>query len=49
MGTWAAVAGYYRVIIVIIIGKDVEWVVISRMALMDQWHLFDGIGCCDVV
>jgi hypothetical protein len=27
----------------------VEWVVIECMVLMDQWHLFDGIGFLDVV
>ena len=30
------VAGNYSVIIVVIIGKDVKWVVIVCMALMDQ-------------
>jgi hypothetical protein len=28
-GTWAAIAGDYSVIIAVIIGKDVEWVVIG--------------------
>jgi hypothetical protein len=27
----------------------VEWVVIVRMALMDQWHFSDGVGRHDVV
>jgi hypothetical protein len=49
MGTWAAVSGYYSVGILVIVGKDVEWVVIARMALMGQRLLSDGIGCHDVV
>jgi hypothetical protein len=49
LGTWAAIAGDYSVFIVIIVGKDVEWVIIACMALIDQWHLSDGIRCCDVV
>jgi hypothetical protein len=49
MGTWAAVSGYYSVIVVVIVGQDVDWVFIARMVLMDQWHVSDGIGCCDVV
>jgi hypothetical protein len=38
-GTWAKIAGNYSVTIVLITGKDVEWVVIACMALMDQWYL----------
>ncbi len=45
----AAIAGDYSVIIIFIVGKDVEWVVIACMVLMDQRHLSDGIGCCDGV
>jgi hypothetical protein len=43
------VAGKYSIIIVVIVGKDVKWVVIACMALMDQWHLSDGIGYHNVV
>ncbi len=32
-----------------IIGKEVKPIFIACMALMDQWHLSDGIGCRDVV
>ncbi len=48
-GTWATIAGNYNVIIVVIVGKVVEWVVIACMALMELWHLSDGIRCHDIV
>ncbi len=48
-GTWATIDGNYSIIIVTIIGKDVEWVAIACMVLMEQWHLSDGTGCCDVL
>ncbi len=36
MGTWDAIAGDYSIIIIVIVRKDVAWVVLARMVLMDQ-------------
>jgi hypothetical protein len=45
-----AIAGDYSVIVVVIVGQNVEcWVIIAPMVLMDQWHLSDGIKYCDGV
>ncbi len=41
--TWAAVAVYDRVhvIIVVIISEDVKWVVVAGLSLMNPWQLPD--------
>jgi hypothetical protein len=49
-GRGAAVAGRNCVIVlvVLIIGKDLEWVVIARVALVDKRHASYKVGCPDV-
>ena len=46
---WAAIAGYHRVIIVIIVGEDVKRVVVVSLALVHKGHVSDNIWCRDVV
>jgi hypothetical protein len=43
-GTWAAIAGNHSIIIVVIIGKNVIWVVAASLVLADQRQLTDDFG-----
>ncbi len=49
-GTWATVAGNYSfIIVIVIVSKDVEWVVIASMVLMDQLMALGVVMLLDVV
>jgi hypothetical protein len=46
---WAAIAGHHSVIVIIVVGEDVEWVVVASVALVHEWHVSDDIWCRDIV
>ena len=46
---WAAIAGHQSVIVLVIVGEDVERVVVASVALVHKRHVSDDIRCCDIV
>ena len=46
---WAAIAGHHSVIIIVVVGEDVEWVVVASVALVHERHVSDDIWCHDFV
>jgi hypothetical protein len=44
---WAAVACYHSVIVIVIVGEDIERVVVASVGLVNERHVSDDIGCCD--
>ena len=46
---WAAIAGHHSVIVIVVVGEDVEWVVVASVALVHKRHFSDDIRCRDIV
>ena len=46
---WAAIAGHHSVIIIVVVGEDVERVVVASVALVHERHVSDDIRCRDIV
>jgi hypothetical protein len=46
---WAAIAGHHSVIVIVIVGEDVERIVVASLALVYKRHTFDDIWCRDIV
>jgi hypothetical protein len=46
---WAAIADHHNVIVIVIVGEDVERVVVVSLALVHERHVPDDIRCCYIV
>ena len=46
---WAAIAGHHSVIIIVVVGEDVERVVVASVALVHERHVSDDIWCRDII
>ena len=46
---WAAIAGHHSVIVIVVVGEDVERVGVASVALVHKRHISDDIWCRDIV
>jgi hypothetical protein len=42
---WAAIAGHHSVIVIVVVGEDVERVVVASVALVHKRHVSGDIRC----